>query len=461
MVNYIFHVREWNIEYFKSLEIMVSKNSEVNVLWFAMTISVSDLLKKDKKNVFYLPELFENCDSLDTNELQLFDDYLFQKYGFGVNYLTAIERFVPRFQSKRFIEGHFQTIFNLTPENSISIALSCDHLVYVLSSFITKYRNGEHYFIQPIGFPRNAQVIMETPWQNKLYLESGLSFDYLYDFIDSLKLTPESSIHYMKPQKKLSLLVSLRTRIKSLRARPFISIFSYLDKKPKNILPSRFKLFHNRNINNGYVMWSMKELENYDITFFYFPLQLEPEMSILAYSPYFKDQLEVIRLVSQSLKIGDLLLLKENPKMLGLRKLSFYDEVSKFPNVVWISPDVNSREIISKSFKVISITGTATIEAACMGINSILFGFPPFKKLIIEKPVADHSLSSIAEILYRNYESDVIISHLKENWSEFSKSILFDNYTPEYVDDTFTLRNPEILAENLFKLLINNFNIKN
>src|SRR5690606_29357811 len=137
--------------------------------------------------------------------------------------------------------------------------------------------------------------------------------------------------------------------------------------------PSRFKKRNLPAFLNHYPLDYF--INNYN-KIFYFPLQYEPEMSILGYSPFYKDQLEVIRLISQSLDNGDILLLKENPKMIGNRTDDFYKKASSYHNVRWIVSSENSREIIRQSYKVVSITGTATIEAASLGIPSMVFGYP-------------------------------------------------------------------------------------
>ena len=49
--------------------------------------------------------------------------------------------------------------------------------------------------------------------------------------------------------------------------------------------------------------------------------------------------------------------------MLGHKKLSFYKELQKYPNVFLIEPWVNARELIINSVAVTTLTGTAGFEA--------------------------------------------------------------------------------------------------
>ncbi len=455
--NFIFHVRDWNIDFFQELEENLKAHyQDAGFRWLVMTKSAYNKIKAKNLNVYYLPDLFQANKLNNPALLSEFDSYLFKEHGYGIQFLYEAERFKPQtIKPDEFIKTHLQVLFDIIPNNSTTIALSCDHFVYILSSYITRFKNGESYFIQPSGFPMNAQVIMKNPWETIPFREKALENDALNDYVKSLSLDPMQSIHYMKPQKMVSLSSSLFIRLKKVfRNRPQKSDYNYLDPLPTNIIPGRFTARKTINYKFDYF-----DFDNWDEKpgipkIFYFPLQFEPEMSILAYSPWYKDQLEVIRLVSQSLKTGDLLLLKENPKMIGKRDPSFYKQVSNYNNVVWAHPGKNSREIIKKSFKVLSVTGTATIEAACLGVNSLLFGYPPFRSLIIEKPIAEQPLSIMIEVLYRYYRPQDIIQHVKNTWPEFSKSVFMGNFIPRYINEFFTLAQPEGLAARFFNDVI-------
>lgn len=450
MNNYVFMVRDWNITFFQDLKkIVLEENGNASFHWLVMTISAFKELNKTECQVYYMPHLLAQG-KYEVSVLKDFDNYLFKEHGYGVQYLYETERFKPQnTYPADFINAHVQVLYDIIPENSTTLALSCDHFIYILSSYIARFKNGQGYYIQPIGFPMNAQVILKTPWDVFPFRTLPLDSVTLNNYIESLSQDPMESIHYMKPQKRVSLAASIAIRFKgTIQDRPSKSDYTYLDPLPANIIPGRFRESKSIRFKFNYFNIDAWRSEYDNQKIFYFPLQFEPEMSIEAYSPWCKNQLEVIRMVSQSLKIGDILLLKENTKMIGNRDVSFYKQVSKYRNVVWAKPEKNSREIIKKSFKVLSITGTATIEAACLGVNSLLFGYPPFRLLIIEKPVADQTLSNMVEILYRNFDPEVIIRHVNINWPEYSRSIIIDNYIPEYVVNKFTLRDSEKLANN-------------
>jgi hypothetical protein len=451
-MNYVFHVREWNIDFFNYLEnSIISKEIESNIIWLTMTKVAYNILIFKKKNVYYLPELFERNTEVDNRQyIKQLDNFMFEKFHYGIQYIYELERFKPYSskEAEKFISAHISTLIDIFPESSKMISLTCDHFVYIISAYINEYKGGQNYFIQPIGFPQNAQVIMQNPWDLNYFRNSPLEKNILQQYIESLDLDPKESIHYMKPQKLPSLGYSFIKRIRDLTTyKPTRSIFSYLEPSNTNIIPGRYTKKNKIDYNFDYLLETDIKIIASANKIFYYPLQFEPEMSILAYSPWIKSQREVIRLISQSLKKDDILLLKENPKMIGQRELSFYEEIDKNSNVKWAHPVTNSRVIIRSSFKVISITGTATIEAACLGINSMIFGYPPFRKLLIAEPVSDQPLNNFIDELYKIYSSEEILNYLNKNWGEFSESLFLGNFIPTYVNNHFTINESSILAK--------------
>jgi len=109
--------------------------------------------------------------------------------------------------------------------------------------------------------------------------------------------------------------------------------------------------------------------------FVYFPLHYEPERILLIDAPFYDNQLSVITSIAKSLPTDYLLYVKEHPFMgtLGWREISFYKKIIDLPNVKLIHPSVKPEEIIQKSSLVITIAGTAGLEAAFYNKPSIVF----------------------------------------------------------------------------------------
>ena len=113
---------------------------------------------------------------------------------------------------------------------------------------------------------------------------------------------------------------------------------------------------------------------DYNDKYFIYPLHFQPEASTGVLAPYYCNQLEVIRCLAFSLPVGTVLYVKDHPNGIGFKKLSFYKEIFKLPNVKYIDPNANNGELIRNSLGVITITGTMGYEALLMEKPVITLG---------------------------------------------------------------------------------------
>lgn len=127
--------------------------------------------------------------------------------------------------------------------------------------------------------------------------------------------------------------------------------------------------------------------------YIYLPLHMEPEAVILMYSPWLRDQVEVVRLVAQALPVGWKLLVKENPKMRLKRPREFYQKIAALPNVRLVAPEVCSTALIRKSEAVVAMAGTAALEARLLGKPAFCLGSPPFIDLLCGGDIASGKFS--------------------------------------------------------------------
>ena len=108
----------------------------------------------------------------------------------------------------------------------------------------------------------------------------------------------------------------------------------------------------------------LKPIKTLPLEFEYFPLHFSPESSINTPAPYYVDQLRVIdEILLKRSNSNRILVIKEHPAMYLKRNFSFYREIKKKPYVRIIRRDFDSIELIKKSSKVYSVTGTACLEA--------------------------------------------------------------------------------------------------
>jgi len=466
MKRYTFIVREWNASFFVGLKSRIIENDTTATFQFLTMqhIAYEQMLDSELSGneILYLPQFFDSIMS-DRKKYLGIDDMLHAKYGFGINRLYDLERFKPERKDEVVDFKVKQTLglAELFKEGSILVSLTMDHFVYVLCGFLNQSAGGDNFFIQPVGFPRNANAVFSNPWRLKK-VKSNLKGKELEEFISSLKLKPEESIHYMKKtsEKKSSLLKRIEIKIKGLRSKKRAQKYHGL---PFTYLDNQLKYLFNENHNKYTQAWYPSSLsfnqireKCKNVKVFYFPLQLEPEMSTLAYSPFVRNQLEIVRLVSMTLREGDLLLLKENPKMKGQRKQSFYDEIEKYDNVMWASFEINSREIIRIAFKTISVTGTACIESACLGKPSMIFGFAPWSNHLEQEPFSNKPITQLYSELYADFSSEVIQNKLCDSFLIYKDSLLLANFIPLGENENWNcadLINTNFLIEETYKLL--------
>jgi hypothetical protein len=111
-----------------------------------------------------------------------------------------------------------------------------------------------------------------------------------------------------------------------------------------------------------------------DEKFVFFPFHVEPELALLLYAPFHTHQSSVMQNVAQSLPWDTCLYVKEHPQAVGVKDMGFYRRVRDTPNVRMIYPHVSSRALIAASTGVVTITGTAGMEAMLMNKPAVTLG---------------------------------------------------------------------------------------
>ena len=115
--------------------------------------------------------------------------------------------------------------------------------------------------------------------------------------------------------------------------------------------------------------------------FFYFPLHLRPESSILTLGKGLDDEV-ALEYLMRKLPKESYLVVKENPLMVSYRSKKFYRWISRQTSVILVDPLVSSYELIINSKGVIGISGTALLEAAILGKPTHAFGHPEFRDFL-------------------------------------------------------------------------------
>jgi hypothetical protein len=120
-----------------------------------------------------------------------------------------------------------------------------------------------------------------------------------------------------------------------------------------------------------------------DNKFLYFPLQSEPEASILLNTPFYTNQISVIETIAKAIPIDSILYVKEHPlqKIKLWRSVKDYKKIMEIPNVKLLHPTMNAQKILEKSQGIISISGGTGFEALFYRKPVILFGDDHYDKL--------------------------------------------------------------------------------
>lgn len=104
----------------------------------------------------------------------------------------------------------------------------------------------------------------------------------------------------------------------------------------------------------------------------FFPFHFQPEASTLVGGLDYADQAATAESILRALPFGWSLVIKEHPAARGIRPISHYRRLRKYPNVVF--SDAPSKAILSKVDAVVTVTGTIGIEAIALDKPVIILG---------------------------------------------------------------------------------------
>jgi len=160
--------------------------------------------------------------------------------------------------------------------------------------------------------------------------------------------------------------------------------------------------------------------------FIYFPLQTQPERNIDIDAPYYSDQLVVIENISRSLPIQYKLYVKEHNSMKfrNWRPKSFYNSILNLPNVELFHPSSSPFEFIKNCSLVITIAGSAGLEAAFFEKPSIVLADVSYSNLSCVKKIKNieelpNAINESLKIKVDPYELRNFVLHQEKNSFEF------------------------------------------
>ena len=112
-----------------------------------------------------------------------------------------------------------------------------------------------------------------------------------------------------------------------------------------------------------------------DADFYFYPLHLEPEAVVLYWADgIYANQVKLIENIASQLPPGIMLYVKDHPHLYGYRDVFDYKRIQDIPNVKLLAPHLPGKKIVNDSKGVITLNGTAGLEALLLNKQIISFG---------------------------------------------------------------------------------------
>lgn len=416
----VIYTRPWEVKFHVALGMELHKQYPNAHLMFVTFFYETHkyLVKNNLDSMLFTEELKKISQLKDISHI---DKELNQYDGLNLNMLAAMERFLPKERKAvdEFIVKHTMILDKLITENTLSISSMFDHFIYVLAGMLANIRNGYHFAFLTAGLPPNRVIALKTPWETWNYnYPKEYAEKLLANSVSKMEIPAEKRIAYMKNVKHIPFYKRIKPTITDyIEAQRDYNRGNYFKLQPeqriKISLSGRLKRF--LSMKNLMDINTISDFDNFNQPFIYCPLHMEPEATILMYSPWLRDQIELCRLISQALPVGVSLLVKENPKMINIRSSSFYKKLKEIHNVILVSPGIESKVLIDKSIGVISLAGNASFEAVILGKHSMCLAKPPFADVV--------EYSNFAELFKLNDLNKIIMNWLKKPYFllDFSK----------------------------------------
>jgi hypothetical protein len=109
------------------------------------------------------------------------------------------------------------------------------------------------------------------------------------------------------------------------------------------------------------------------LPFVFFPLQVEPEATLMLESPMCDNHLTAIDWLAKTVPGGWYVVVKEHPGATAPRTRGFWQTLSKYPNVILAKTLEDARGIAERSRAVAVLNGSLGVQAATIGKPVITF----------------------------------------------------------------------------------------
>ena len=133
-------------------------------------------------------------------------------------------------------------------------------------------------------------------------------------------------------------------------------------------------MFYN-NISRLFYKYDNLNLVDSNHEYVYYPMHYEPEATLTYFADPYVDQSSVLHQIALSLGTKQILIVKEHPQQLGKLATDQYRRLKKIcPNLMFIRGEVSSYDVLKKINLMVTLNGTAGLEAMIMGKAVIVLG---------------------------------------------------------------------------------------
>ena len=132
--------------------------------------------------------------------------------------------------------------------------------------------------------------------------------------------------------------------------------------------------------------------------YIYFPLPMEPEYNTHSLSKEFINVHAMVQQAAVSLPSGYNLVIKEHTPNIGFKKRQFYKSLMKLPNVLIVNYILPGTELVDNAAAVMTISGTAAVEAAERGKMAIVFA-SSVEYMHLSNILLGHSMRDLPETI--------------------------------------------------------------
>ncbi len=375
---------------------LIEKNNDVNVNRYYFLVESElwiDYIKKNapknKSEVIYIYENFNvnKLDSADLEKLKIYE----KKYGIPNLWLyVTADRFLRRFNEKRILKvlnWHIEFYEDLFKDckNDVFIASDVGGVYCGLMERIAKVQGVINIKIINSSLPKPSRIYIS----DSIYLiPNGIKERYnellnrdlsdeelqkakeIVDFYRSKKLVP-LAMEIFKAAKINYFKTTMNIFRKSFNFffKGISNIYTISDVIKYAVFVKKFRGFIVKTFYK-----KLFEEPDFKEKYFYFPLHVQPELSIDLCAPFYRDQLYLLENIAMCMPIEYKLYVKEHPGSIGIRSVKYYKRLRKITRVKLIKTDTDSYTLIDNSTVITTITGTAGWEGLMCGKPVVTFG---------------------------------------------------------------------------------------